>query len=170
MDKNKLHHLFKTVIVDTFMKNGLGNMATEIKEEIETKEKYLESDFESNGENRYFLIALDGEEIIGSIEFGPASKLISEYTNNVCKGIKEIGTVFIAPEYQRKGIGNLLLNKMFLTLTNKGIDEFCLDSGYKSAQTIWKKKFGCPEYLLKDYWGKGLDHMIWKVRIDKIQK
>lgn len=42
--------------------------------------------------------------------------------------------------------------------------EFCLDSGYTNAQKVWKKKFGEPDYLLKDYWGEGFDHMIWRGR------
>ena len=54
---------------------------------------------------------------------------------------------------------------MFLTLKARGITEFCLDSGYTNAQTIWKKKFGKPHYLLKDYWNAGCHHMIWKVSV-----
>jgi hypothetical protein len=51
---------------------------------------------------------------------------------------------------------------MILTLINKGINEFCPDSGYPNAQKIWRKKLGEPDYLLKDYWGPGHDHMIWR--------
>ncbi len=66
------------------------------------------------------------------------------------------------------GVGNLLLTTMYSTLKNNGIEEFCLDSGYGSAQQIWKKKFGDPDYLLKDYWGKGNDHLIWRIRINDL--
>ncbi len=72
------------------------------------------------------------------------------------------------PDYQRQGIGNQLLAEMYLTLKNAGIEEFCLDSGYSSAQKIWQKKFGEPDYLLKDYWGDGAHHMIWKINVHKI--
>lgn len=111
------------------------------------------------------MIALDKDKVIGSIEFGPASDLISDCTNNAFKDLIEVGTVFVHPAYQRNGIGSLLLNKMFFTLKNKGLEEFCLDSGYISAQNIWKKKFGEPDYLLKDYWDEGFDHMIWRIKI-----
>jgi hypothetical protein len=57
---------------------------------------------------------------------------------------------------------------MYSTLKSKGIEEFCLDSGYKIAQTIWKKKFGEPVYLLEDYWDKGNDHMIWRIRVSDL--
>jgi hypothetical protein len=66
------------------------------------------------------------------------------------------------------GVGTLLWNTIFLTFLNRGIEEFCLDSGYINAQEIWKKKFGEPDYLLKDYWGKGHDHMIWKRRTNEM--
>lgn len=166
-DIKQLNEFFRIVIIDTFNKAGIGEKSDDINDEIKVKKKYLESDFESNGEKRYFLIALDGDKIIGSIEYGPASDLISDCTNNTFKELIEIGTVFVLPDYQGIGVGNLLLNKMYFTLQNKGIEEFCLDSGYISAQKIWKKKFGEPDYLLKDYWDEGYDHMIWRVKVSE---
>ncbi|PEJ60175.1 GNAT family N-acetyltransferase [Bacillus sp. AFS002410] len=169
-DVKELHQFFRVVIIDTFTKEGLGEKLEDINDEIKTKVKYLKNDFDSNGESRYFLIALDHDKIIGSIEYGPASDLIMECTKNELNGLIEIGTVFIHPDYQKKGIGNLLLDSMYSTLQNRGINEFCLDSGYTNAQKIWKKKFGEPKYLFKDFWGKGYDHMIWKIKISNILK
>ncbi|WP_368505997.1 GNAT family N-acetyltransferase [Alkalihalophilus sp. As8PL] len=164
-DIEQLKEFFNIVILDTFTMEGIGEKSDDIKDEIKVKEKYLESDFESKGKKRYFLIALDVDKIIGSIELGPVSDLISACTNNKFKELLEVGTIFVLPDYQRRGVGNLLLNKMYFTIQQKGIDEFCLDSGYINAQKIWKKKFGEPDYWLKDYWGKGYDHMIWKIRV-----
>lgn len=163
-DNEKLAQFFSQVIRDTYVKEGLVELVDDIENEIETKKQYLKSDLDSHGENRYFLIALDKKDnkVIGSIEYGPVSELISNCTNGALKEWIEVGTVFVHPDYQRRGIGTLLLNVMFLTLQNRGIEEFCLDSGYTNAQKIWKKKFGEPDYLLKDYWGEGIDHMIWK--------
>jgi ribosomal protein S18 acetylase RimI-like enzyme len=163
-DIKELHSLFSIVITDTFNKEGIGEKLNDINDEVEVKEKYLASDLESKGEKRYFLIALEGNKIIGSIESGPASDFICDCTDNTFKELVEVGTVFVHPDYQRMGVGNSLLDAMYAALKNKGIEEFCLDSGYISAQKIWKKKFGDPDYLLKDYWDKGNDHMIWKVR------
>lgn len=53
-DSEELNDFFKTVIVDTFSKEGLSHLHEEIKSEIESKKNYLKSDLESNGENRYF--------------------------------------------------------------------------------------------------------------------
>ncbi|MGD8192377.1 N-acetyltransferase family protein [Brevibacillus ginsengisoli] len=166
-DIQELHQLFKLVITDTFTREGLGERLEVIKDEIEMKKKYLESDFKTNGVERYFLIAVVNDQIIGSIEYGPVSDLICTCTNHSFKGLVEVGTLFVHPRYQRMGIGNLLLNTMHSTLRNKGITEFCLDSGYSNAQKIWKKKFGEPNYWLKDHWGKGYDHMIWKIEVSE---
>ncbi|CAG9613360.1 hypothetical protein BACCIP111899_02575 [Bacillus rhizoplanae] len=167
-DIEELNQFFSTTIKDTFAKEGLSELVDDIEKEIESKEQYLKCDFDSNGRNRYFLIAVDKScnKVIGTIEYGPASQLINICTDRALKELYEIGTVFVLPEYQRRGIGTLLLNVMFLTLLNRDIKEFCLDSGYTNAQKIWKKKFGEPDYLLKDYWGEGCDHMIWKRRTD----
>ncbi|ENQ3077045.1 GNAT family N-acetyltransferase [Bacillus cereus] len=163
-DIEDINQFFITTIKDTFAREGLSELLDDIENEIEIKKEYLKCDFNSNGENRYFLIAVDTNcnKIIGTIEYGPVSELINTRTNKALKDLPEIGTVFVHPNYQKRGIGNLLLNAMFLTLLSGGIKEFCLDSGYKNAQKVWKKKFGEPNFLLKDYWGKGYDHMIWK--------
>ncbi|MEH7387775.1 GNAT family N-acetyltransferase [Bacillus sp. JJ1521] len=166
-DKDELHLFFSTVIVDTFEKEGIGHLTKDIDEEIETKKIYLESDYDSGGQSRYFLIATYGETIVGTIEYGRASSLICKSTNNAFCDLIEVGTVFVHPKYQGKGIGNLLLQSIYVALKNKDIKEFCLDSGYKNSQKIWKNKFGSPDFVLKDYWGEGLDHMIWKMNVTK---
>jgi len=167
-DIEELNAFFKTVLIDTFAREGITNMDEDIKSEIETKGIYLNRDLDSNGENRYFLIALIEDKIIGSIEYGASSELIDKCTEGALKEIVELGTVFVHPNYQRQGVGNLLLNEMYKTFKEKGVKEFCLDSGYSNAQKVWKSKFGEPNYLFKDFWCKGNDHMIWKVRTSDI--
>lgn len=53
-DFEELNQLFRTVIIDTFAREGLSELADDIENEIETKKQYLKYDFESNGKNRYF--------------------------------------------------------------------------------------------------------------------
>jgi GNAT superfamily N-acetyltransferase len=163
-DIKQLNEFFRIVIRDTFAKEGIGDKLDDMTNEIKIKEKYLTADLESNGEKRYFLIALNAGQIIDSIEYGPTSDLIIEVTGDLKEPI-EVGTVFVHPDCQRMGVGNLLLSEMFGTLQKKGIEEFYLDSGYKNAQKIWMKKFGEPDYWLKNYWDKGYDHMIWKLTV-----
>jgi len=163
-----VNEFFELVLRDTFERNGIADLVETLEEEIEDKRKCLNQDFESNGENRYFLIVTIDDIIIGSIEYGPSNDLINTCTNGVLKDLVEIGTVFVYPKYQRKGIGNLMLIHIFNELKNKGIKEFCFDSGYKSAQKIWINKFGEPEYHLKGYWGEGADHMVWRLKVSDV--
>jgi GNAT superfamily N-acetyltransferase len=162
-DMAELHTFFRIVITDTFEREGLAGLIGDIEAEINSKKRYLQLDMDSKGEKRYFLIALAENKIIGTIEYGLASKLIQDCTNGKLGNLVEVGTVFVHPDHQRQGIGNKLLAELIHTLKARGIVEFCLDSGFKNAQTIWKKKYGEPNYLLRDYWGQGQDHMIWKI-------
>ncbi|KAF0821044.1 MULTISPECIES: GNAT family N-acetyltransferase [unclassified Cytobacillus] len=167
-DIDELNQFFRTVITDTFHKEGIGELHEDIEKEIEAKNSYLQHDLLSGGNDRFFLIALAEEKIIGTIEYGPASELIDKCTEGALSGLYEVGTVFVHPDYQNSGIANQLLNEMYLTLKNKGVEEFCLDSGYKHSQKIWEKKFEEPDYLFKDYWGDGAHHMIWRVRVNEL--
>lgn len=167
-DVTEIKEFFRIVLTDTFLKEGIGQMVEDMEEEIEIKNNYLNKDILSEGQDRYFLLALYGDKIIGSIEYGPASDIINNSINHTLNDMNEIGTVFVHPNYQRQGIGNQLLIEMYVTLKNKKIEEICLDSGYKGSQKIWKKKFGEPNYLLKDYWGEGIHHMIWRLKVNDL--
>lgn len=167
-DKEELNRFFAEVVTDTFAREGLAELREEIGNEIKAKNRYLQSDYDSSGEVRYFLLALARERIIGSIEYGRASELIDRCTDGELRTLVEVGTVFVHPDYQGRGVGNLLLNAMYSTLKTRGIAQFCLDSGYTHAQKIWRKKFGEPAYVLKDFWSEGFDHMIWRVKLDDV--
>jgi len=64
----------------------------------------------------------------------------------------------------------LLPEALYLALEKKGIDRFCLDSGYSRSQAIWRRKFGEPDYVLTDYWGEGNDHLIWSRKLGDAKK
>jgi GNAT superfamily N-acetyltransferase len=153
------------VLVNTFKVNDLYDFAELLLEEIEEKKRCINQDFETMGRDRYFLIAEFEGTIIGSIEYGLSNDLLNECTNYELKDLLEIGTVFVLPNYQKKGISSLLLESLFQVFKQNNIKEFCFDSGYKIAQKIWCKRFGEPEYFLKDYWGKGSHHMVWRVEV-----
>ena len=167
-DRESINEFFERVLIDTFRMNDISGLVDTLNDEIEDKRRCLDQDFESEGNDRCFLIAKDKNLVIGSVEYGPANELILSCTNGELKELNEIGTVFVHPDYQRKGIGSQLLISMLLEMKRRGIEEFCLDSGYKIAQGIWTKRLGKPEYHLIDYWGKHADHMIWRKNIDEV--
>lgn len=165
---DSVNEFFELVLRDTFERNGVSDLVETMAEEIADKRRCLKQDLDSNGEHRYFLIITLDNQVVGSIEYGPSNDLIITSANGELKDLVEIGTVFVHPKYQKKGIGNLMLTHILNELKDKGIQEFCLDSGYKSAQKIWTNKFGEPEYHLKDYWGEGADHMVWRVKVSEV--
>ena len=167
-DMLPLSHFFCIVVTDTYAREGLAERLDDISNEIEVKKGYLKSDLLHEVNGRYFLIALEEDRIVGTIEYGPSNHLIQSMTNGALSNIVEIGTLFVHPLCQGRGIGNLLLKAMCLTLRTRGIEEFCLDSGYTNAKKIWTRKFGEPNYLIPDYWGVGYDHMIWRVKISEM--
>jgi GNAT superfamily N-acetyltransferase len=160
-DVAQLHELFKIVVKDTFTREGFGDLLKEMDEIIQSKEDYLALDFNTNGKKRYFLVAEIESKIVGTIEYGLASQLLIESTNYEYENSIEIGTVFVLPSYQYLGIGSLLLKNLCEKLARDQVYEFCLDSGYKIAGSIWKKKLGPPSYVVKDYWGEDYDHLVW---------
>ena len=54
---------------------------------------------ETDGKDRFFLVAEYEDKIIGSIEYGIANDLLNSCTNHELEGMLEIGTVFVRPEY-----------------------------------------------------------------------
>jgi N-acetylglutamate synthase-like GNAT family acetyltransferase len=167
-ERDLINEFFRYVLMDTFINNEISELVDTLNDEIEDKRRCLEQAFESAGKERCFLIAKHKGFIVGSVEYGPPNDLILSCTNGELRMLTEIGTVFVHPEYQKKGIGSQLLISILLEMKKSGIEEFCLDSGYKIAQRIWISKLGRPQYHLKDYWGKNADHMIWRKNVDEV--
>lgn len=163
-DIQALHQFFSLVIQDTFAKEGIAELVDDQQHEWKTKKQYVAMDLESQGKKRFFWLALNVEtdEIIGTIEYGEANEIIQQTIKEDLSQCPEIGTIFVHPNYQNRGIGTMLLEKMLMTLKNRRVLGFCLDSGYKQAQIIWQKKFGQPDFVLENYWGTNNHHMIWK--------
>lgn len=167
-DRIPLDVFFEGVLVDTFHKNGLNHLRQELADEIADKRRCLKAYYESQGKDYYFLVARTNGRIVGTIACGPANPLIVTETQGKLKDILEIGTVFVHPDYQGKGLGMELVGEIQKVLTRKGAQSFCLDSGYPLAQKIWTKKLGHPQYYLENYWGEGSHHMIWHRPIDSL--
>jgi len=152
--------IFETTIRDAFEKEGLGHLEEDITDEIEHKKRMLEASL-SEQNNIYFLIAKVDDLTIGTVSFSPCGEIIKKCTENKLENFGELGSLFVLPGYQNRGIGSVLISSMMKELHRKEIERFCLDSGYKRAQRRWLQKFGEPYMIVKNYWGEGSDHMIW---------
>lgn len=162
----QIYAFFELVLRDTFQANGLAERKELLTDELLDKRECIQQDFDTNGEERFFLLAQYNDKIIGSIEYGKSNDLLNHCTNNELKDLLEIGTVFVHPQYQKQGVSALLYRQLLRVLASKRIEEFTFDSGYQIAQKIWCKRFGEPTYYLKDYWGEGSHHMVWRVKVN----
>lgn len=164
-DIKSAYQVFEISIPDAFDKEGLGSLKEDIQREVEYKKYLLDASFNMAGSDIYFKIAKLEDTVIGTISFGPCGEDIKKCTESELDEVGEIGSLYILPSYQCQGIGSALIHAMARHLYKQGIYKFCLDSGYKSAQKRWLRKFGEPYKVVKDYWGKGSDHMIWLCKV-----
>lgn len=164
-DLESVYNVYKTTIPYAFEKEGLGSLIETIREEILHKRHMLEVSLNMPESNIFFLIAKLGEVVVGAISFGPCGEDAKKCTNNQLNDIGELGSLYILPDYQSRGIGSALIRAMAEQLHMQGIEKFCLDSGYKRAQKRWIRKFGEPYKVVKDYWGPGSEHMVWLCKV-----
>ncbi|MBU2703498.1 GNAT superfamily N-acetyltransferase [Sporomusaceae bacterium BoRhaA] len=155
------YQVFETAIADAFEKEGLGSEQKFINSEIMQKKRLLDAAIAQPNLDIDFLVAKLEEIVVGTISFGPCGEHIRECTEKRCHSVGELGSLYILPRYQGQGVGSALIAAMAEKLSKQGIDQFCLDSGYRRAQEKWLRKFGAPYKAIKDYWGPGSEHMIW---------
>ncbi|MGZ7443053.1 GNAT family N-acetyltransferase [Paenibacillus sp. TH7-28] len=154
--------VFELAIPDAFAREGLGHLKEDIRGEIGHKQKLLDAALASADADVKFLIAKVGREVVGTISFGPCGEEIRQCTTaNELNDVGELGSLYVLPSYQDRGVGSALIREMLTLLAGQGVGRFCLDSGYRRAQQKWLRKFGQPYKVAKDYWGPGQDHMIW---------
>ncbi|MCH4886123.1 GNAT family N-acetyltransferase [Acidaminobacter sp. JC074] len=158
-DLNDLETFFLLVIKDTYEKEGLGHLEEDISNEVNEKMNFIKEDIEGKADNRYFLLSIKDDKIVGSAAYGPSGHLIYDHMPEL-KDVLELGSVLVDPNYQGQGIGSDLVSAI-LTQLKTFKSDFCLDSGYTIAKKIWTKRFGQPSKVLKDFWGPGYDHYIW---------
>lgn len=158
--------VFNASISDAFEQEGLGQYQEDIQSEIDQKKQKALASLDPANSSIYFLIAKFDETVVGTISYGPCGEAIQTCTEHQLDHLGELGSLYVAPSYQNQGVGSLLIKEMMRYLKDQGIEQFCLDSGYKRAQTRWVRKFGEPYKVVKDYWGPDSIHMIWLCNVN----
>lgn len=148
-------------ITDAFAKEGLGHCVEDIQSEIDHKKQKTLASLNQDNRDTFFLTAKVDETVVGAISYGPCGDAIQSCAEHQLDHIGELGSLYILPSYQNQGIGSALIKEMMSFLREQGIQQFCLDSGYKRAQTRWQRKFGEPFKVVNDYWGPDSIYMIW---------
>lgn len=167
-DIKAAYRVFEASIPDAYEKEGLGHLKEDIHREIEHKKHLLDDSMSSPNSKPYVLLAKHEETVVGTISFGPCGEDIKKCTGNQLDRIGELGSLYVLPSFQGQGVGSALIHTLLTYLSEQGIEQFCLDSGYKRAQKKWLRKFGEPYKVVKDYWGPGFDHMIWLCKVHDV--
>ncbi|MCM3783505.1 GNAT family N-acetyltransferase [Neobacillus mesonae] len=153
--------LFETTIPDTYAKEGIGHLEEDMEQEIHSKKKLIRLSLDSSRPEAFLLVAKIDDTIVGCISYAPCGEDIRICTEHQLDDVGELGSLYVLPNYQGQGVGSALIKAMTATLNERGIEKFCLDSGYKIAQQKWLHKFGKPYAVVEDYWGPDTTHMVW---------
>lgn len=164
-DREKIEKLFRETIADTYNREG-GCFSKRHQEKISIPSK-MESFLYAMQKRKsdYWLVARSGNDIVGTISTGKASKMFWEAFPNFQESSTVIKNVYIHPTFQQQGIGKQLFNSMLCLLQKSSVEEFFLDSGFSDAQRYWEKRLGSPTVILYDYWNPKRDHFFWKKRV-----
>ncbi|MNO47913.1 Acetyltransferase (GNAT) family protein [compost metagenome] len=157
--------VFEESISDAFDQEGLGHLQEDIQSEITHKKQMALSSLDQANSDTYFLIAKLDENVVGTISYGPCGEAIQICADHQLDHLGELGGLYVMPGYQGQGIGSALIREMMNFLKKEGIEQFCLDSGYKRAQLKWQRKFGEPYTVVQDYWGPDSIHMVWLCKV-----
>ncbi|HPT82906.1 MAG TPA: GNAT family N-acetyltransferase [Limnochordia bacterium] len=152
--------VFEQSISSAFQREGI---AEDAPAEIEFKKGLLRSSLQEGSSLVFFVAKLAGR-VIGTISFGPCGEDIRKGTHGELAELGELGSIYVLPEFQGRGVASALIAAMAAYLDSQGVREFTLDCGLKEAQQKWRQKFGQPFKVVKDYWGQGADHFIWLCR------
>lgn len=158
--------LFTDSISNTFKLNNIHNNE-ELKYEINEKSSWVKDFIESKNHSSLFLIAKYDADVAGIAGYFPVSKTIRKNSPTLSEKDIEIGSVYIRPQYQKRGITRILLRALLEEMKIKGIREFCLDCGYPTSQVYWKKIFGNPIREFPNYFGENESYMIWKINVEE---
>jgi len=160
-DEPSACRVFEAAIAEAFKQQGIGHCKSDIFKEIEAKKELVRSSLDPAGSPVTFLVAECKGEVVGAISFGPCGQEIQTCTEHELDGVGELGSLYVLPRAQNQGIGSALIKEMIALLKKRGIDRFCLDSGYLAAQIRWRRKFGEPYKIVEDFWGPDSPHMVW---------
>lgn len=165
-DISEITHLFEIVIKDNFKRDGIDLLKHDLMlEEIDSQKNKLISSFNSSAQNHFYKLIIN-KQIIAVLAYGYAEPLITDHLI-IAKSYPEIKSFMIIPEFQKKGIGRLMFEQIIKILHQNHETNFCLDCGYRCSQSFWKRMLGDPSLVLKDFWEKGYDHLIWARQINQ---
>jgi len=117
-----------------------------------------------NPENGTNVVAEDLQgRVIGVMGIYPVDPEMQQYVTT--DNPREINNAYVADDVRGSGAGKSLVKKLESIGLQRGYKELVLNSGPRYKETgweFWKRVYGEPVDVAKDYYGPGYDAMVWR--------
>lgn len=161
-DRAVASRLFEACLTDLIAREGI-SLPGLLEEELRRLNAAVEASLEEQLVQLY--IAEENGILLGTIGLMPAGALAIAHAEAEAIDL-EIGCVYVAPAYQRTGVGDFLFQSAKEKVKNAAALRFFLDAGLSSSRAYWTKKLGEPSVILQDYWGPDQPHALWVINVD----
>lgn len=132
-------------------------------EEIEETLKAMEESISGQNNRTFFVAVSANNKVVGVMGMKDPEEKMIPYTKTD-KPV-ELINAFVSKDYRRQGIGKALVGAIENQARQKGYKELVLNSGPRyqfSGWAAWKKIFGEPAAIAKDFYGEGWDAPVWR--------
>lgn len=111
-DIPSVSNLFKVTIADAFEREGLGHLQADIRQEITAKIRKANDSLNPLETDVYFWVARADGIIIGTVSYAPCGEDIRNCTDNRLSAVGELGSLYVLPGNQGKGVGSALIDEV----------------------------------------------------------
>ena len=137
-DVRSLQRLFMESLSDLIRRERFED-ADLLDEEVARLNTTIQDHFDDDTVELY-VVEEDGI-LVGAGALLPPNDIISGNIQ-IERGAIELGSVYVSPRMQRRGVGQYLLEEMMREISARGKNVFYLDAGFPSAQAYWQKTIG----------------------------
>ncbi len=106
--------------------------------------------------------------VVGVMGLYPVSMGMLQFVET--ESPREINNAYVASNSRGLGIGGMLVARLESVSRQQGITELIINSGPRYKKTgwdFWRSVYGSPIAQAEDYYGPGLDALVWRKNLGK---
>ncbi len=159
-DIEQLRPVFETTIRDPITREIFTD---EVSENLEYAEQFRRGQGEM-----YFAVALAaGRQAVGVMALRPLAPSMRQFAETARP--VELTTACVMDSQRGSGVGRALVSHLETVAKERGHSEIVLNSGPRYRATgwpFWRRLYGEPVAVAKDYYGPRFDAMVWRKILD----